>query len=249
MPTPLASFTEGFANSYTERKRREERRARDEAWRNSTREMEDWTRAPSAPGIVGYGDDVPAVDTSRDTVGHGPVLEYDGAISNRVGHAYNRFRKAGLPHHVAAGLTGNLMQESGAEINPAAVGDNGNAFGAGQWNGPRRHAYLNYAKSRGSDPTDFDTQLDFLLHEGQTSEKSAWDAIMATSTPTEAARVASERFWRPGLPHVENRQSYAKAVANRYAQAAPQPETQPAPEPVGLPPEESTWKWFKQRSA
>ena len=143
---------------------------------------------------------------------------YDGKIGDRVSHAYNRFRAAGLSHIHASALTGNLMQESGADINPAAVGDGGNAFGAPQWNGDRRRGYLSYASEHGSAPTDFDTQIDYLLHEGQTSEKTAWDAILATSTVEDAARVASERFWRPGAPHLSRRVGYATAVHDKFYQ-------------------------------
>lgn len=150
---------------------------------------------------------------------------YDGAISDRVSHAYKRFTDAGLPSHVAAGLTGNLMQESGPEIDPAAVGDNGNAFGSPQWNGPRMRAYKAFAAEKGVDPTDFDTQIDYLLHEGKTTEKGAWDAILATQTADEAARVASEKFWRPGTPHLERRIGYATSVFDRFS--APEPTAAP----------------------
>lgn len=132
--------------------------------------------------------------------------------STNVEHAFNRFKAAGIPDHVAAGLVGNLMQESGQRIDPRAVGDNGNAFGAAQHNGDRREALFAFAEANGKDPADLDTQIDFILHEGQTTEKSAFDAIMTAQTAEEAALIASERFWRPGVPHNERRQAYANSV-------------------------------------
>lgn len=170
------------------------------------------------------------------------AFSYDGKISDRPAHAFQRFVSAGLPDHVAAGLVGNLMQESGPDINPAAVGDNGNAYGAGQWNGPRRHAYLGFASQRGVDPSDFDTQIDFLLHEGQTSEKDAWGRIMAAKTAEEAAILGSNHFWRPGAPHNENRAAYARRVF----------ETRPVAEAPAAPAATQkdtgqSWRWFQNR--
>jgi hypothetical protein len=157
---------------------------------------------------------------------------YDGKIGDRATYAFDYFRNAGLPDHVAAGLVGNLMQESGTDINPAAVGDNGNAFGSGQWNGDRRHAYLGYAKAKGVDYTDYDTQLEFLLHEGKTTEKSAWAKILATTTPEEAAAVASAAFWRPGTPHTERRTAYATTIFNNR---------RPAPATAAATPKGGEW--------
>lgn len=174
-----------------------------------------------------------------EAAGRAASASYDGKISDRPAHAYQRFVAAGIPDHVAAGLVGNMMQESGTDINPAAVGDNGNAFGAPQWNGPRRHAYLGYAAKRGVDPTDFDAQIDYLLHEGQTSEKDAWGRIMSAKSAEEAAVLGSRYFWRPGAPHNENRAAYARRVFETRPQAAA-PASEPAQQPT-------TWRWFQSK--
>lgn len=134
---------------------------------------------------------------------------------NRIGYVYGRLLENGIEPHVAAGLLGNLMQESGVAINTRAVGDGGNAFGMAQWNGPRRRAYLSFAQSRGVDPDDIDTQIDFLLHEFRTTEADAWARIQEARTATEAALIASREFWRPGIPHEGRRASYAAAVAEQ----------------------------------
>lgn len=176
------------------------------------------------PGATGSTGSAPAggSDTSA------PAFTYDGAISDRPKYAFDRFVKAGIPPHVAAGLVGNLMQESGADINPAAVGDNGNAFGSAQHNGDRMRALKGYAATAGKPVTDFDMQLDFILHEGKTSEKAAWDKIMAATTAEEAALIASKAFWRPGTPHNERRAGYAKSVYSQFGGTASQPTAAPA---------------------
>jgi len=185
-------------------------------------------------------DDGGATNNPAPPAGGDPSFTYDGKIGDRAAHTFTRMRAAGVPDVVTAGLVGNLMQESGTDINPAAVGDNGNAFGAGQWNGPRMVAYKAFAKERGVDPTDYDTQIDFLLHEGKTTERAAWNAIMAAQTPQEAARIASERFWRPGVPAIDRRMAYASAAySNRPA------DPQAAPSRVVAVQQPSEWGWFR----
>jgi hypothetical protein len=161
-------------------------------------------RAASSPA----GPDFGAFDFSR-----GGNASPDG---NRVGYVFGRLLELGYEPHVAAGLVGNLMQESGAGLSTRAVGDNGNAFGMAQWNGPRRHAYLAFARARGADAGDLDTQIAFLHHEMQTSEAGAAARIRGARSAGEAALVASQAFWRPGVPHNANRVAYAQAVMRQF---------------------------------
>lgn len=136
--------------------------------------------------------------------------------TNRVGYVYGKLLELGYEPHVAAGLVGNVMQESGPRIATDAVGDNGNAFGMAQWNGPRRHEYLAFAQARGASPSDLDTQIAFLHHELTTSEAAAGAAIRAARTAEDAALIASREFWRPGVPHNERRAAYAADVFGQY---------------------------------
>lgn len=223
----LGGFLNGFGDGMQDEKDRKERE-------RSRSIMESYARSRSAAAG--------AAPQDAGAAGAAPAYTYDGKISDRPRHAFARLTAAGLPPHVAAGLTGNLMQESGKDINPAAVGDNGNAFGSGQWTGDRKAAYMGFATERGSDPTDFDTQLDFLLHEGQTSEKAAWARIMATKTPEEAALVASKYFWRPGDPRNENRVAYANAI---YGARDADPTAAPAKGAVPAEETPTDWVWFR----
>lgn len=216
----ITGFLQGAAGA-KERRNEREARARDIAAAARSMRRDDGTA--SAPPSSGD-----------------PAFTYDGKIGDRAAHTFTRMRAAGVPDVVTAGIVGNLMQESGTEINPAAVGDNGNAFGAVQWNGDRMRAYKAFAERRGVDPTDYDTQVDFLLHEGKTTEKAAWDAIMQAQTPEEAARIASERFWRPGVPALDRRMAYAAAAyKNRPA------DPQAAPSRVVAIQRPTDWAWFR----
>jgi len=140
-----------------------------------------------------------------------------GGSPDNALYAANFFIERGVPPHIAAGLVGNIMQESGPNINPTAVGDNGNAFGAFQHNGPRRIQLMQWAEANGMDPSVFDTQLEFAWYEMQTSERAAFNAIMQAQTAEEAARIASERYWRPGTPHMERRIGFSREVARLLA--------------------------------
>jgi len=135
---------------------------------------------------------------------------------NRVGYVFGRLLERGYEPHVAAGLVGNLMQESGVGLNPRAVGDGGNAFGIAQWNGPRRRQYMEFARRRGTDPANLDTQIAFLDHEMRNSEAAAARRIRSATTAREAALVGSREFWRPGVPHNARRAGYAQDLIDQF---------------------------------
>lgn len=109
----------------------------------------------------------------------------------------------GWSPHAAEGVAWNLHDES--RFNTEAVGDNGNAFGLAQWNGPRKKAYLDFAAARGSAPGDFETQMDFLDHELRTSHKSAGEALTGASNASEAAVSFLTLFERPAKVHQDAR--------------------------------------------
>lgn len=111
----------------------------------------------------------------------------------------------GLPEHIADGILMNMRDESG--LNPAAVGDNGNAFGLAQWNGPRKAALESFAAGRGAQAGDVGTQLDFLMSELQGPEKAAGAKLMATQTPGEAGAAFLNHFERPAEEHRVRREA------------------------------------------
>jgi hypothetical protein len=128
----------------------------------------------------------------------------------------------GLPWHVAVGVAGNMAIESDGfktdvnEYAPLVPGSRG-GYGLNQWTGPRRRQYEEFARSRGVDPSDLDAQLDFTIWELQNTEKGANAALMQAQTPEDAARIYSEKFLRPGIPHLDRR----IAAANELAQGGP----------------------------
>lgn len=123
----------------------------------------------------------------------------------------------GLPLHVAQGIVANMVQESRLdpginEIAPLVAGSRG-GYGLNQWTGPRRRAYEAFATERGAPLDDLQTQLDFTLYELQGPERGAYNALLDTTDPVQAAQVYSEKFLRPGIPHMDRRLAEARRLA------------------------------------
>lgn len=119
----------------------------------------------------------------------------------------------GLPAHVADAFLANFQDESG--LNPGAVEGKKNVHGTRGYGlyqmtdtAPgvgRRSEFERFARERGAKLDDLDVQLDFLMHELQTSEKSAAKAILATNTTADAAEVIVRKFLRPAKVHENER--------------------------------------------
>lgn len=144
----------------------------------------------------------------------GATASWNGQVSDNGKVMYDTFvNELGYDATVAAGLVGNFMQESGVEIDTSAVGDGGASIGAGQWNKSRGVQFKNFAAERGLNIADPKTAALFTDYELKTTEKSAAEKIFAAAgDPAAVAKAASEAFWRPGMPMVENRMKYATGV-------------------------------------
>ena len=123
----------------------------------------------------------------------------------------------GVPEIAAIAITGNGVVESGLDFginekNPTVKGSRG-GFGFMQWTGPRRRQFEAYAGSNKRPLADMDTQLDFLVRELNTTEKSARDKIYAAGSVEDAAKAVSEKFLRPGIPHLGKRINAARKIA------------------------------------
>jgi hypothetical protein len=120
----------------------------------------------------------------------------------------------GLPAHVVDGIMLNGRDES--NFNPAAVGDNGNAFGILQWNGPRKRALEQFAASQGADPADPAVQAKFTLYELNGPEKEAYNYLMRTTTAGEAGAAFLNKFERPAEEHRARREAQYLGVTGDF---------------------------------
>lgn len=111
----------------------------------------------------------------------------------------------GLSEAQADGILMNAHDESG--FNPSIVGDNGNAFGLLQWNGPRKRALEQFAAQVGGSPADPRIQAQFTLYELNGPESAAGRALAAATTPGEAAAIFLNQFERPAEVHRARREA------------------------------------------
>jgi len=127
---------------------------------------------------------------------------------------YNKLLERGVPPVQAAGIVGNLAHESG--LKTGAIGDGGTSAGLAQWHGSRNKDLQNFAASKGQLSTNEDTQLDFMMHEFGGTEKGAYNKLMKTTTPAEAASVFALNYERPAQGptlHMDKRQAGAVGMA------------------------------------
>lgn len=128
---------------------------------------------------------------------------------------YNRLRQNGFTDSEAAGITGNIAQESMFDTE-ALSKDGYNSHGLVQWTGDRKAHLEQFARKNGLDPKDWRTQVDFISEEMNTTERAAFEALRKNPniTPEEAAHIVREQYERPD-PDVANdayRQQMAREV-------------------------------------
>lgn len=115
----------------------------------------------------------------------------------------------GVPSHVAQGMIANFRDESGLrtdinEAEPLVKGSRG-GYGLYQLTGLRRRQFERWAAQNGRDVADGNAQLDFLMLEGSTTEKRAFQRMMNAKTPQEAAVIMVNEFLRPAPEHAASR--------------------------------------------
>jgi len=126
------------------------------------------------------------------------------------------FVSKGYAPHQAAGIAGNLTQESGN--NPSIVNKTSGAFGLAQWLGSRKTQLHRFAQANGASIHDPRLQMDFIDHELNTTESRAREKLMQTRTAGEAAAAFSDHFERAGKNEKNNarRQRIADQALNNY---------------------------------
>lgn len=148
---------------------------------------------------------------------------------------YQGLLQRGFAPHIAQGILGNFSVESGFdpginEIAPIVPGSRG-GFGLAQWTGPRRRALEAYAQQQGRPLADIGTQLDFMMQELGSTERKAAQALGGAQSAEDAARIFSNQFLRPGIPHMDRRIAAATGAAPVVSTQGSEPM---AEEPKGL---------------
>lgn len=141
-------------------------------------------------------------------------------VQGRASLARDHFVKLGYTPEQAAGIVGNLVQESGVRSD-GAVGDQGTAFGMAQWRGERLTRLKRFAAANGREWNDFTTQLNFIDMELKNHETGAYQALKSAKTVDEAtaAFIGYERpkGWSSGNPRGGHGWNNRLAAAQRTA--------------------------------
>lgn len=120
----------------------------------------------------------------------------------------------GLAPHQAAGVVGNLVNESGADLNPwGPTGDKGTAMGTAQWRLDR------LARLKALYPDTYQTmegQQAFMRHELDTSEAKAYDAIRTATSPEAAARAFDQLYERSDGSTRTKREAAARNLMDQF---------------------------------
>lgn len=155
-------------------------------------------------------------------VGGAPVDESTEALATAFANdkpAYDFFVAKGLTNFQAAGIVGNLDQESG--VNPSAVQYGGGpGRGIAQWSTGGRWDTSNpnvlaYAKSKGESATSLNLQLEFIWLE-LTTVGYGYTQLKATTNVTDATIVFMDKYEICGTCASSQRVSYAKSVLAAY---------------------------------
>lgn len=151
------------------------------------------------------------------------------ALNDNARYSYRYLmEKYKLQPYQAAGIVGNLMQESTFNTGARNAGDGSDgsdSIGIGQWNGDRARNFRAFA---GDNTGNLDTQLDFVMHEmngekgpGAGSERYAWNKLQEAKDVhgATAAMISYERpsGWKRDNPTnghgFDNRLAWAGEVA------------------------------------
>lgn len=136
--------------------------------------------------------------------------------------------ETGYDKNAAAAIVGNLMQESGGNIDPYIRQDGGKAdeswrawnggktfsggFGIAQWDYPSRVEGLQrYADSKNLPVVSLQIQLEYLVQEA-TQDYASGPAQLNGKSLEEATEYFMKKFENPGVPALSNRISFAQQV-------------------------------------
>lgn len=130
--------------------------------------------------------------------------------SNDSEFIINYFVNKGLTRIQAKGIYGNLMQESGGNIQ-AISSDGHDSYGLAQWTGPRKQKLF---EMYGPNPT-IEQQLDFLWWELNNTHKDALRALKQAKTVYDATKIFMDKFERPHRDYANfnRRLKYANSIA------------------------------------
>jgi hypothetical protein len=145
--------------------------------------------------------------------------------------AYQFFISAGLTNYQAAGIVGNLDQESGDSPTAVQIGGPGRGIAqwsaGGRWDTATNDNVLWYANLQDESSTSLTLQLQFIWYELVVFPGYGLSALKASTDVSTATEAFESNFeiCNPALCNTTNRISYAQAVLGAFG-------SNPAPAPL-----------------
>jgi hypothetical protein len=165
--------------------------------------------------VLGCGDAGPGEQTGRTE----EPLDQPYLFTNDQA-CYDYFVGKGLTNFQAAGIVGNLDQESGTD--PTAVQQGGPGRGIAQWSVGGRwdtdagDNAVAYANQQGQNVWSLNLQLDFIWYELTNFSSYGLAALKATTNVSDATVAFETDFEGCGTCDQSTRIAYAQAVLNAY---------------------------------
>ena len=126
--------------------------------------------------------------TTVDTTTNNNMAIYQPMkASEAQGKIITYLTNKGLSKEAIAGIVGNLYAES--KLNTGAIGDGKTSGGIAQWHDKRFTNLKIFAKRRGKDWRDLDTQLDFMWSELNTTYKGVLNGLKSATSAEKAAEI------------------------------------------------------------
>lgn len=135
----------------------------------------------------------------------------ENATGERSKYIQQKLMSMGFTASAAAGVVGNLVQESGLRTD--AIGDNGTSGGLAQWHNERLDALKRFAAARGKEWTDLDTQIEFLAEEMRTSYADTYAKMQSAELPEIAGQIMTDEYEIPDPASANYSQRRANARA------------------------------------
>jgi hypothetical protein len=184
----------------------------------------------AATGCVGDATDESSEDPGAESA----------ALSAAEKTAYEFFVGKGLKNFQAAGIVGNLMQES--NVIPTAVEyDGGPGRGIAEWSAGGRWDHDGgdnakwYAAKEGQSVESLTLQLEFVWYELQTFSGYGLSELKSSSNVSQATIAFQDRFEGCGTCEQSTRIAYAQKALSAYGSEPPPPPAKPtqsiAPKP------------------
>lgn len=158
-----------------------------------------------------------------------------GATSNQAStkDVMSQLQAQGWGGNASAGIAANLFAES--KFDPAAVGDNGHAYGIGQWHEDRQALFKKWFGHdiHGSGVSEQLKFVDYELRHGDDQSQHAGRALSRVHSADAAGRIVSQYYERP--EHVASEAARRGALADTIAGSA---SDGAAPTVAGVPPDD-----------